>query len=171
MNKLLAVLAVSVLSMPAFAAPRDCADLAHAMKFNAGFQSRFMLTSKVVADREDQYSKRVQAIKARLVAAKVWTPDEATEEVKRLGFMDDDALDAHAARLEASDDLKVRLRALEVVELATAKDKVALAGSKCVMGYDVIEKFETLGVASSVAWQLLIRKLTKVADEKNVSID
>jgi len=171
LKSLLAVVALAALSVPALAAQKDCENLAHAMKFNAGFQKQFKLTSKVVADREDQYSKRVQAIKARLVAAKVWTPDEATEEVKRLGFMDDDALDAHATRLQASDDLKVKLRALEGVELATVNDKVALAGSKCVMGYDVIEKFETLGVASGVAWQLLIRKLTKVANEKNVSLD
>lgn len=171
MKSLLVVMALGVSSVPAVAAQKDCEDPAHAMKFNAGFQKKFMLTARVVADREDQYSKRVQAIKTRLVAAKVWTPDEATEEVKRLGFMDDDALDAQATRLEASDDLKVKLRALESVELATAKDKVALAGSKCVMGYDVIEKYETFGVASGVAWQLLIRKLTKVAKEKNVSLD
>jgi hypothetical protein len=171
MKNLLAVIALGVLSVPALAAQKDCENLAHAKRFNAGFQKQFLAVGKAMNEREGQYSKKVQAIKARLVDARVWTPEQATQAVKQLGFLDEDALDAHATRLEASDDFKVKLRALESVELATANDKVTLAGSKCVMGYDVIEKYQTWDVASSAVWELLIRKLAKVAAENNVSID
>jgi hypothetical protein len=170
-KSLLAAIALAVLSVPALAVQKDCEGLAYAKRFNAGFQKQFLAAGKAMADREAQYSKRVKAIKSRLVAAQAWTPEEATEEVKRLGFLDDDALDAHATRLEAMDDLKIKLHALESVELATVNDKVARAGSKCVMGYDVIEKQQALSAASGAAWELLIRKLAKVADEKNVRID
>jgi len=170
-KSLLAVMALAVSSVPALAAQKDCENPAHAKRFNAGFQKQFQVVGKAMADHEAQYAKRVQAIKSRLVAAHVWTLEEATQEVKRLGFLDDDALDAQATRLEAQDDLKVKMRALGDVELATANDKVALAGSKCVMGYDVIEKFHVLEASSGAAWELLIGKLTKVAKEKNVSID
>ena len=171
MKNLLAVMALAMLGTPVLAAQKDCENLAHAKRFNAGFQKQFLTVGKAMADHEAQYAKRAQAIKSRLVAARVWTPEEASQEVKRLGFLDDDALDAQATRLEAQDDLKVKMRALGDVELATAYDKAALAASKCVMGYDVIEKYHALESASSAAWELLIGKLAKVAGENNVSID
>lgn len=171
MKKAFVAAAIAALNMQAFAAKQDCENAAHAKAYVSGFQKEFMAAGTAMTDREKEYTKRIDAIKARLINAGAWTPQEASLQVTNFAILDQEAKEAEAVRKKAATDLKVQLYALEGVDIVAGNDKVARDRAACLMGYDAIDKLQKLDGAASAAWELLIAKLAKVAAEKNISLD
>jgi len=164
-----ALLAPLICTSTFAASKEDCERPEFAQEFGASFQQSIMKSMEANKQHSAESAKKVDDLKAKLVAAGAWTEKEASSFVVRTS-LEKDAVLIEGNRKKKANDLKVSLLAIEGVDLVTRGDKAAELRATCILGLGALDNSAALNEASAQAWSELESKILAFAKEKNISL-